>query len=98
MKFLQWEIIPSGEREKYHLKYLAQREITKSLEEDLEIKKAQLYDHIARLSSSQETCKKLRSYCDKYKELYLNEVQKRLELAELVRKLESEQKDDEIIF
>lgn len=87
MKFLQWEIIPSGEREK-------QREIIKSLEDDLKIKKAQLYDHIARLSSSQESCEKLRSCCDKYKELYLNEVQKRLELAELVRKLESEQKDD----
>ena len=89
MKFLQWEIIPRGEREKYHLKYLAQKEITKSLEEDLEIKKAQLYDHIARLSSSQETCKKLRSYCDKYKGLYLEELQKRLEMAELVQRLEN---------
>lgn len=89
MKFLQWEIIPSGEREKYHLKYLAQREITKSLEEDLEIKKAQLYDHIARLSSSQEDNKKLRSSCDKYKGLYLEELQKRLEMAELVQRLEN---------
>ena len=88
MKFLQWEIIPRGEREKYHLKYLAQREITKSLEEDLEIKKAQLYDHIARLSSSQEDVKELRSYCDKYKGLYLEELQKRLEMAELVQRLE----------
>ena len=89
MKFLQWEIIPRGEREKYHLKYLAQREITKSLEEDLEIKKAQLYDHIARLSSSQEDVKELRSYCDKYKGLYLEELQKRLEMAELVQRLEN---------
>ena len=89
MKFLQWEIIPRGEREKYHLKYLAQREITKSLEEDLEIKKAQLYDHIARLSSSQEDVKELRSYCDKYKGLYLEELQKRLEMAEFVQRLEN---------
>ena len=89
MKFLQWEIIPRGEREKYHLKYLAQKEISKSLEEDLEIKKAQLYDHIARLSSSQEACKELRSYCDKYKGLYLEEMQKRLEMAELVQRLEN---------
>ena len=88
MKFLQWEIIPRGEREKYHLKYLAQKEISKSLEEDLEIKKAQLYDHIARLSSSQEDVKELRSYCDKYKGLYLEEMQKRLEMAELVQRLE----------
>lgn len=89
MKFLQWEIIPSGEREKYHLKYQEQREIIKSLEEDLKIKKEQLYDYIARLSSSQETCKKLRSYCDKYKGLYLEELQKRLEMAELVQRLEN---------
>lgn len=89
MKFLQWEIIPRGEREKYHLKYLAQKEISKSLEEDLEIKKAQLYDHIARLSSSQEDVKELRSYCDKYKGLYLEELQKRLEMAELVQRLEN---------
>ena len=88
MKFLQWEIIPRGEREKYHLKYLAQKEISKSLEDDLEIKKAQLYDHIARLSSSQEDVKELRSYCDKYKGLYLEELQKRLEMAELVQRLE----------
>ena len=89
MKFLQWEIIPRGEREKYHLKYLEQKEISKSLEEDLEIKKAQLYDHIARLSSSQEDVKELRSYCDKYKGLYLEELQKRLEMAELVQRLEN---------
>ena len=94
MKFLQWEIIPSGEREKYHLKYLAQREITKSLEEDLEIKKAQLYDHIARLSSSQEDCEKFRSSCDKYKGLYLEELQKRLEMAELVQRLENKHDGD----
>ena len=89
MKFLQWEIIPSGERDKYKLNYQAQKEIIKSLEEDLEIKKEQLYDYIARLSSSQEACKKLRSYCDKYKGLYLEELQKRLEMAELVQRLEN---------
>ena len=94
MKFLQWEIIPRGEREKYHLKYLAQKEISKSLEEDLEIKKAQLYDHIARLSSSQEDVKELRSYCDKYKGLYLEELQKRLEMAELVQRLENKHDGD----
>ena len=94
MRFLKWEIIPSGEREKYRLKYQQQKETIRLLENDYKIKSEQLFAQSAKLSQLQDTCKELRSYCEKYKKLYLDEQQKRLELAELVRKLEGEADGD----
>lgn len=84
MKFLKWEIIPAVELEMYE----------ERREKDVE-------DKARSIRINDELIGRLNKFAyeaDHFKKLYLDEQQKRLELAELVRKLETEQKDEEIIF
>lgn len=74
MKFLKWEIIPAGEIEMYE----------ERREKDVE-------DKARLIRNNDELLGRLNKFAyeaDHYKKLYLDEQQKRLELAELVHRLE----------
>lgn len=58
---------------------------------DLAIMKTEYYDNLSiKLNSSELILKNMEAEIKKYRQLYLNELQKRLELAEMVRRMDGD--------